>query len=403
MIRSGAGAHRRIRSAGCTVLVIALLGWGVAVPWARPLATTTAVVAILMIWWPRSKSWLPWLPWLVGGAGVVSGVATLGHRVLDWPGMPPLAVAETALLCVLVGVVVRWATVRAAVVAGCLAGLAASVSVLRATGYSDADQLTVEESVYAVAFWALGPILAAAVGLYLRHLDHRRARAVAAARQAQRLELAHDLHDYVAHDVSEMIAQAQAAQVITDDGHPVQVVLRRIEAAGLRAMTSMDSTVHLLRGDGNASDRQVGVSGASPGLAELPELVERFGSAGAADVRLCLDPDLVARVPRELAGTVHRVVVEALTNVRRHAPSATTVRIVIREDGDELEVLVSNDAGGAPIPDLGRRGGVGLPGLAERVEALSGTFRAGPDGQGWRVSARLPLVATYSAGPEGGR
>jgi signal transduction histidine kinase len=400
MVRSAAGVtwtNHPVRSVSCAALVITLTAWGAAVPWARSLAATTAIFTVLMIWWPSTRVWLPWF---AGGAGAVSGVATLGHALLDWPGMPPLGIAETALLWVLVGMVARWGPGRSAALAGGMAGLAAAVAVLRATSFSDSAPLTVEESVYAVAFWALGSSFAAAIGMYLRHLDNQRARAVAAARQAQRLELAHDLHDYVAHDVSEMIAQVQAAQVITDDDHPVQVVLHRIEAAGLRAMTSMDSTVHLLRNDDNTQARRDPTTGASPGLADLPDLVTRFRNAGAADVRLSLNPDLAAGVPRELAGTVYRVVTEALTNVRRHAPSSTVVEVTIRHVEDALELIVSNDAGGVPAAELGRRGGLGLPGLAERVEALSGTFDAGPSGQGWQVHARLPMARPGSPAGE---
>ncbi|WP_166353632.1 sensor histidine kinase [Phytoactinopolyspora limicola] len=392
-------SHRVLRGAGCSVLVAALCGWGVAVPWARPLATTTAAAAVVMFWWPLSKTWLPWL---VGGAGAVSGAATVGHRLLDWPGMPPLAVVETVLLWVLVGMVVRWAPVRSAAIAGASAGLAAAVGVLRIIGPADSDQLSPEESLYAVAFWALGPIVAAAISVYLRHLDDRRTSAVAAARQAQRLDLAHDLHDYVAHDVSEMIAQAQAAQVIIDDTHPAHPVLRRIEAAGLRAMTSMDRTVHLLRGGAENPERSDAENRSLPGMAELPELAERFGSTSSAVVHLSVDPVLALRVPRELAGTVYRVVVEALTNIRRHAPSSDTVEIAVHHDAHELEVVVRNEGAGAPAVEPGRSGGLGLPGLSERVEAMGGTFHAGPIAGGWAVRARFPLVAsapTYKEAP----
>ncbi|WP_169515731.1 histidine kinase [Amycolatopsis nigrescens] len=102
---------------------------------------------------------------------------------------------------------------------------------------------------HGAAFWALGPAFAAAVGLYFRYQQNARDRAVAAARRAQRLDLARDLHDYVAHDLSEMIAQAQAAQLAGEPDPAVLVALRRIETAGLKAMSSMDRTVHMLHED----------------------------------------------------------------------------------------------------------------------------------------------------------
>ncbi|GAA3038620.1 hypothetical protein GCM10020000_16020 [Streptomyces olivoverticillatus] len=89
-----------------------------------------------------------------------------------------------------------------------------------------------------------------------------------------------------------------------------------------------------------------------------------------------------------------RVVVEALTNVRRHAPDASEVRVKVARTADALTVEVVDD--GTERRALSgraeRRGGLGLPGLAERVESLGGTLRAGArDGGGWRLTAELPV------------
>ncbi|GAA2830766.1 hypothetical protein GCM10010522_56240 [Kribbella solani] len=248
-------------------------------------------------------------------------------------------------------------------------------------------------------------IVAAGIGWYLRSIEVRRTRAVLAARETQRLELARDLHDFVAHDVSGMVVQAQAALLVTD---PVvtQDALRRIEAAGLRAMESMDRTVQLLH-----------AAEAPYGFADLRALTERF-TAPRATLELAVDS-----APGPIEATVYRVVAEALTNVRRHAPGASTVEVVVTQTSTGLRLTVTDDGPAARKPKRdghsglgpsgrrrgstglsgprgqrgglsgprGRRGGLGLVGLGERVDALGGELTAGPvDGRGWRVVAVFP-------------
>ncbi|GAB2517303.1 hypothetical protein GCM10026982_49650 [Nocardiopsis aegyptia] len=395
------------------VLACALGLWAAVLPWAWTPAAAALAVSGGLVWWPRSRGWLAWL---AGGAGTASLTATLGHHVLGWPGLPPWGMVEAAFLCALVGLVARWApeqrdvagngapagpgavAVWGTVAGAVLAGAGAATSVLRAIPTTVSAPLDPADAVFVVAVWTLGPLAAAAVGLFLRYLAERRDREVAWARQAQRMELAHDLHDYVAHDVSAMVAQAQAAGVVIEDREAVLAALARIEASGLAAMASMDRTVGVLR---DRSGQERGFAG----VAELPELVERFGDTA----RLTMDPRLADAVPRELAGTVHRVVAESLTNVRRHAPAMTEVEVAVRLVAEDVEVVVRNDSVGVVPAEPGRRGGVGLPALAERVGALSGTFEAGPQGGGWLVRARLPLTVgpggtggSYTGGTRGG-
>ncbi|MFJ8627808.1 sensor histidine kinase [Kitasatospora sp. NPDC093550] len=255
----------------------------------------------------------------------------------------------------------------------------------------------VEGPADALTLFGFGSVLslpAVLTGLYLRGLDEGRNRAVAEARRAQRLELAHDLHDFVAHDVSGMVAQAQAGAYLAGiDPVGATEMFQRIEQAGQRALASLDRTVQLLRSE------EGGGRGPQPGLAELAEVAERFTATGGAEVRLELPEEAV---PREVGSTVHRIVVEALTNVRRHAPAARAVRIRARRNGGRLELTVTND-GRAPGPAgrPRRGGGSGLPGLAARVEALGGSLEAGPhEREAWRVTAVLPLeqVGTGPAG-----
>ncbi|TYC10528.1 hypothetical protein FXF65_31185 [Actinomadura syzygii] len=240
--------------------------------------------------------------------------------------------------------------------------------------------------------------IALGIGLYLRAVDARRSRALAAARRDERLELARDLHDFVAHHVTGIVVQAQAARFTAGSGaahspEQLDAMLGGIEKAGTEALTSMRRMVGLLRdaqhvdapdgearGDGGAATRPVG------DLARLRELVDGFTHPPAA---LTLAPDL-GTLPPEVATSAHRVVQEALTNVRKHAADAATVQVTLVRVGHDVEVAVRDDGRGR-----GRRlpsGGFGLTGLSERVGALGGRLRAGPrpDG-GWEVVAVLPV------------
>jgi len=244
------------------------------------------------------------------------------------------------------------------------------------------------------AGWSLGAVGAAAAGLYLRSLDGTRRRAVARAVQDQRLALARDLHDFVAHDVSGMLVQAQAARLAPQLPPQTEDALRRIEEGGQRALASLDRTVHML----NEPAR-----GPAPGIDGLQDLADGFSPT--VRVNLAVEAD---QISREASATVYRVVTEALTNVRRHAPRATTVDIAVMRDGDMVHIRVDDDGSGgqAEANDRGgsgdrfaengrngrngRNGGFGLAGLAEVLGTVGGSLSAGPHGAGWRVAAAIP-------------
>lgn len=264
-------------------------------------------------------------------------------------------------------------------------------------------------SLFAAAFFTapLGITVAVAVGvgLYLRALDARRSRALAAARRDERLELARDLHDFVAHHVTGIVVQAQAARFAAGSGsaqspEDLDRMFGEIEKAGTEALTSMRRMVGLLRDaqnddapDGDARGartRPPGGSATRPvgDLAQLRDLVAGFTHPPAS---LTLAPDLGA-LPPEVAASAYRVVQEALTNVRKHAADAASVRVTLARSGDAVEVAVRDDGRGR-----GRRlpsGGFGLTGLTERIGSLGGRLHAGPrPGGGWEVVVLLPVGA----------
>jgi signal transduction histidine kinase len=227
------------------------------------------------------------------------------------------------------------------------------------------------------------------------------------------VQVARDLHDFVAHDVTAMVVQAQAAQVVARrDQEEALAVVERIEDAGLRALEALDRTVHML-GDLSAPGQAAAAAAPAPhgppagarvfAVEELLTPVGRFAATDGVAVRLDIDFDPGRRIPPEVGSAAHRVIVEALTNVRRHARAVGRVGITLThsdgEAGPSLAVRVLNDAPSAverPSALGGAaRGGRGLAALAAEVERLGGSFSAGPSdartAHGWLVTAVLPL------------
>jgi signal transduction histidine kinase len=250
---------------------------------------------------------------------------------------------------------------------------------------------------YIVAFSFLGVLAwggALAIGAWVRLLDIRRHLVIDTARRGERMELARELHDVVAHHVAGIVIQAQAARIAAAK-HPetLDATLAGIESAGNDALAAMRRVVSLLRDPDDAG-------GVTPGPEQVSDLVSRFASHGPA-VQLRLPGGDQPAWPPEVTATVYRIVQEALTNIILHAPDAASVTVAVGDDSSGVTVEVTDDAPRRVLsgsPWLAPGGGNGLTGMRERAEALGGTLRAGPgpDG-GWTVAAKLPLPARRNA------
>lgn len=337
--------------------------------------------------------------WLVVGVATTSLLTTStivladGIDIRSAPGLA--SQAEVVVLLTSIVVAARWAP-RRQLVASTVLGAGAVGAIALRVHRGPLDGLPAA----GVAIWALVGLGAAAIGLYLRSLEERRQRSVFEAQRTQRLHLALDLHDFVAHDVSEMLALAQAGQVLAA-GHPRSAEsFAKIEHAAQRALRSMDRTVEMLHVASVPPGVVGGDRSGQPTIEGLVELVERFTDANG--IRGTVHTDGFTReelgdLPAEASMALYRVAVEALTNVRRHAPTARSVHLAVRRSvqarGATIELSVRNDGGTtttAPTAPVGRQNGLGLPTLAERVEYLGGRFEAGPDAEGWQVTATLP-------------
>jgi signal transduction histidine kinase len=205
------------------------------------------------------------------------------------------------------------------------------------------------------------------------------------AAMGERARIARDLHDVVAHHVSAIAVQAESAR-LTTEGLPDEgrAHFEAIGQTARDALTEMRRLLGVLRDDANAE----AVRDPQPSLAHLNDLVETARAAGSP-VTLTLE-GAVAALPPGVDLCAYRILQEALTNVRRHAPGAA-VEVKVEHSPDALRLSVRDHGPGADSPDLD---GHGLLGMRERAIMVGGTLRAGPaDGGGFAVEAELPVRA----------
>ena len=386
---------KSVSGRGCVrgLAVGALLGasaydLGIAASAGRTIWPTVVVLfaAVAAVLWPIARR-PPWLtPQLRTAApAVLSLLYSAGALLADRSAL--FGPGEVMTLLALTFIAVRHCPQRWAVACGVLDGLALlALPVRYLHSVTDDDLLPVV---------ALGLVLVgitAGFAGYLRSLDYRRTVAVTETRRAERLAIAADLHDFVAHHVTGILVQTQVARMMAasrpDDLDPV---LAGIERAATEALASMRRTVGVLRDAGpDAADRRpVG------DLAAIAELADGFASP-VQKVTLRRDPALPDDLPHEVQAAAFRVVQEALTNVRRHAADAAEVTVGLSRADRRLEVTVTDDGhGGTQLPPAAHGGGFGLVGLTERVTALGGELHAGPrEGHGWEVRAVFPVAGS---------
>ncbi|MEV6273551.1 histidine kinase [Kribbella sp. NPDC051936] len=217
----------------------------------------------------------------------------------------------------------------------------------------------------------------AVVFRYRADLWHRRQREI---RNQERVALARELHDTVAHHVSAIAAQAQAGGVVAGiQPEKAAEILAAIECETSRTLVEMRSMVRVLR-------EEEGVAYAPLlGVADLPALAR---ADATPTVEVSLDGSL-PRLARPVDAALYRLAQESLTNAVRHVRSATRVGIDVRREGDAVRLRVSDDGQTEPGPGFGLPAGHGRTRPAPRRIALRGP---GPGG-GWVVEAVLPVEA----------
>jgi signal transduction histidine kinase len=200
----------------------------------------------------------------------------------------------------------------------------------------------------------------------------------------ERLRIARELHDVLAHTLAVMMVQTGlAVDLVDEQPAEAKTTLRTVRAAGREAMSELRATVNLLRsGDGGAASRAP-----MPGLNQVDALLEAATSAG---LRVDLQQTGEHRpLPPAVDLTAYRIVQECLTNVVRHA-HASSATIAVRYGLSDLVIEVTdNGHGGNGIATSGH----GLTGMAERAAAVGGSLESGPGpAGGFRVRACLPAA-----------
>ncbi|MEV0584247.1 histidine kinase [Nonomuraea sp. NPDC050310] len=354
------------------------------VQWLVPICGVTGLVALILRRRYRIQGYCALLAMSLGTSALIA--------LTNTPGVPGTA-ESGALLLLTIGILRHVTPMRHAVLLSFVA-----LIVLMAEGVgrdSNANSSGLAFSFVLFVGWSM----AEGVGLYIRIQQDRRTEALSTVRRAERLELARELHDLVAHHITGIVVQAQAARTVAElKPEAVVPALDAIANAGADALTSMRRLVGVLRADDEAA-RRPGTS-----LADLRVLADNFAANGP-QVALEIGQGLSnGSLPPEVMNTVYRVLQEALTNIRKHAPGTGWIEADLRlvggaeavavllPPGPGVRLRVRNYSSSADprIKRLG--GGFGLVGMAERVEALDGRLWAGPTAEGaWEVVAEFPL------------
>ena len=327
-----------------------------------------------------ARRWFPLAP-------AAHWVLAIGISFIDWRLIP------FAISIFVVGLVAAFllGNLRDPVQAGI--GLALVIAgpvtvVYKIPGHSTAMLIFIplEFAISWVAGFALRDRVEKAEAAEVRATEAERERDAAAriAVAEERVRIARELHDVVAHAVSVMVLQVGAVRhklpaTLAEDSE----ALRNVEQAGRTALAEMRGLLAAMRSDGDQAE-----FAPQPGLDGLDSLLDEIGRAGLP-VRLHVDGEPVA-LPRGIDLSAYRIVQEGLTNALKHA-RASGADVTVRYRPDELQIEVRDDGeGGSRSDGLGH----GLVGIRERVKIYGGHMNAGSaNGSGFILSRRLTLSA----------
>ncbi|MEU0990805.1 sensor histidine kinase [Streptomyces sp. NPDC005953] len=363
-------------------------GYGLNGALAGALATAQTAPLLLAVTRPL-KAW-----WIIYTADVLGAVALMGAdrtEGLAWP-WTPMVVVGYLLLMAFVGLREPRRTLVAVWLATGVAGLVFELV-----------SQTLSDGVHVLLFVLTGVVLVVTGALRERGDAQRRLVAQETISEAERARrtlleertrIARELHDVVAHHMSVITVQADSAPYRIEGLPPAaQEEFAAIAAGARESLNEMRRLLTVLRSEGTE-----GELAPQPGLSRVQQLVEAAVRAGVP-AELTMSPPAGA-VPQSVDLSAYRIVQEALSNVVRHAPGAST-RVSITSDGAQLMVLVVNGPAEERAAPLESHPGTGhgLVGMRERVRLTGGRLDTGPlpDG-GFTVAAQLPL--TPPVGPK---
>ncbi|MBW1599763.1 histidine kinase [Streptomyces sp. JJ38] len=355
-----------------TAVVATVLYYDRLTEWSCLLSLAAAGALLLRRRFPRTV-FLMTLPGLLTGVALIAAMVALENIVhverRTW-------LVRLATACVVLGSFVPWPlhhlveatlsdNVQALIYALMLGILPAVIGLLRQTRHDLSARITELATVR----------------------DHERALHAETVVARERARIAREMHDVVSHQASLIAVQATALE-LTAEHEATREVAGTLRKSAVTILQELRSMVLVLRASGAGPTELA----PQPRLADLPRLVEASG----VPATLHLDTPADAVLPEGVERAAYRTVQEALTNVRKHAPGASTT---VDVEVDEERVLVRVRNGPATLPPEGLpSGGQGIVGLQERVTLLGGTFAAERTPDGFTVRAVLPL--TDPAPPE---
>ncbi|MFB7337964.1 sensor histidine kinase [Streptomyces adustus] len=322
---------------------------------------------------------------LLGSTAVVVGPPSSGRESLatSYQGQFLSYLAVDLVLGLVVATCLRRASIAAV-------SVSFAVQLLVIGAFSHGDALAVNEVISVLALAA-----SCLAGLLIRerreHAVALRAQEVAEAVIAERLRIARELHDMVAHSIGIVAIQAGVgSRVIQTQPAQAREALHAIEATSREVLSGLRRTlVSLRQADRDTTTTEQPSLAPSPGLADVERLAAATAGAGVhVDVHRTGER---RPVPADIDLSAYRIVQEALTNVVRHAGTGRC-RVAIDYGDEELSVEIVDDGHGAA--DHGPAHGFGIIGMRERAGLLGGHLSAGPRPEGgFRVATRLPLPA----------
>ncbi|MBN2821738.1 MAG: sensor histidine kinase [Coriobacteriia bacterium] len=224
-----------------------------------------------------------------------------------------------------------------------------------------------------------------------RALEAERTREEEAHRRVdeERIRIARDVHDIVAHSLSIVTVQASAAATLLDSSpERARESIENIRTTGKQALTELRSMLDVLRTADGAP------LAPAADLANVGQLVEHVREAGI-DAKLQVNGEL-AGVPAYAGVSAYRIVQEALTNIVRHA-QASHVQVTISAGARDLAIEITDDGKGMDLATADATAGHGIQGMRERVDALGGSFELLPaENTGVRLSVTIPLTRSAS-------
>ncbi len=373
--------HLTILDAAVPAVVGAVIVVGVALhggTTARPISLVLGIAAAVPLAARRR-----WPGWTLVASGLL--VAVLFH--LDRTAASVAVLAPAVALYSLALRRGRLEQVTAALVA---------IAAVIAADVAHPGQPTVEQTITHVLLVAL-PLLAAEVirthranmRLVVERFElaeESRERDAEWRAEQERVRIARELHDVVAHTLTEINVTAAAGAERTGPGDE-RSTLEQIERSSRDAIGELRGILGVLRGPSPASAPHA----PAPGIDDIPGMIDRAYSAGL-DVHLDVQGAPPARISDAMALAIYRIVQESLTNVRRHAFGAQA-RVTIQFGASGVNVTIDNDGGSETGAGTGTKTattGVGIVGMRERAGAVGGQLSAGPHDPGFRVRAELP-------------